>query len=764
MNVPGFSGTLTCFIMNLYNRYISDLSRISGMSVRIENDIPKDISPFVYKQLQTRSVSGWFDSNSDCVCLYRPNIQPEESDIASNAVYLQVREKGFKSLLKDNFLNFCSDIVRDFYLGSEAMQGEEMEKMAMDYISEIPVSDKSRWNRIASRACLYAKLDKDDKMVRSMAAAHHSFIKKENWRARMNNDHEAVDKMAKESLGNLVNDNVNVSLGRCSDPYLRIGYPENELRIRSNSVRDFFQDNGILNAEGPNISRLLQEPMAIFKGEHKGEGEKTPLNIILTDHFVPGKGFLSFGVDAPETILAGYGEGKSKVNVRSVRFMSEYAVLSTLTRAEGNNICYLKPGEHHGYEISSYLRKMEGRSFSDLGKKSDDRNTPVYSPLSESRRLKTATNIVSNFRNPMAADTRKKLFGGILFEDNLRQRQDVKNEMKALAQRPVTGYSVHKAEGAGKTVNARAVYVSEKDFSKAAVDKFRKARIYSAFDIMTYGKERFAADFGTRTFKSALLFLDKHNLSFMNHSVIKRIDESELDGKDMAGQLAVVQKDMHNALSDFKSENLSRTVHFPRRIDGSYIQGAGAFVMMAKSFEMARWRDCNVFITREQAEKADIQLNRTAVPTYVVEKDRIVPYYNLSETSFATERPESFAILKEEALNRTPEADNYARSYITLLSGPGDSTYSIQQIDAAFDRRYSHDKGMVNNGSFAGHLNATFQNKLSESFSNGFMQGKAEGINMMAELNQKKEQKQQKTVVRAINTKPKPTPSGSPKL
>ena len=720
------------YSMNLYNRYLSDLSQLTGIKATIMNIIPEDISAHLYKLLQTKSAAGWYDNKKDCVCLYEPNLIPEESDIKSKAVFLYVREKGLKSLIKDRFPEFCSDIVSEFYHGTKQMNdNRQLEKMAMDYISEIPIRDTKRWGKIATLICRYSLLDKDIKIVHSLINAHHAYIKKVQWEARMNNDHNIVDYTVKEVLGNLKNDKPEALFGRCSDPFLSVGYPETELCIRSERVRLFLDENSLLKESSPNLAELIHNPLAIIKGEQKPYDEKMPLNIVVTDYFEPGKGYLSFGIDSAEHILAGYIEKSPKVYIRSARFMSDYALIIALSSNLGDNIKYLKPGKTHGYKISLYLKQMDGKSYSELGKKGGDGTTPVLSPLSESRRLIIATNIVNDFKNPMASDVRKKLFGGILFEDNLRKRQSIKEEINSMSQKLVTGYNTPKTDRTCKTRNARSVYFTNKDFSSSVLKKLNKKGLYSAFCIMTYGKERFAAEFGTRAFKDAVSFLDSNNLSFMNHSVIKKIDESFFYSKDLDGRKNIVQKDMHSALSALTQESILKSVYFPRRINGSYIQGAGAYSLIAKSMQMARWRDCNIFITRDQALEADIGINSTAIPTYIAENGDVTPYYNLSETTFALEKTESFARLKEDSQKSTPLVDIYAKRYISMLSAPANTDYDLTLIDAAFIRYYSQQKVLINNGSFKSHIMTSYQQQLEESYNTGFMKGKAEGINMM---------------------------------
>ena len=489
--------------------------------------------------------------------------------------------------------------------------------------------------------------------------------------------------------------------------------------------------------------------MAILKGETYGNTDKTPLNYVVTDHFEKGKGFLSFGIDTPKTLLAGYGDKLPKVFVRSVRFMSEYDLLKAITYNQGENLSYLKPGRSHGYEIFTYLRNMEGRSSFELGKKGGDGNAPVYPLMPESRLLNVATNIVNNFKNPMSSESRKAFFGGILFDDSLRKIQEVKEEMKAMSRENIVGYEkkqeLPKQEAPkNKVSNSRTIYYDGSDFSASAIKKMTASRVHTAFDIMTYGKERFTKDFGPRAFKSAVAFLDKHNLGFLNHCTVKRIDESVLKGKDFDQQLEVVHKDMFNAFSALDSKFMEKKAHFPRRIDGSYIEGAGGFSLIAKSLSIARWRECNIFLKRDEAEAMDIRINSYAVPSYVVENGKVNAYYNLSETSFASEKPELYDMLTKDAGSRTPEVDKYAKFYISYFQAPEYSAlntdfYNLKYMDQAYAGKYSDKKEMKNNGSFVPMLKTSFEKKLADSFNEGFMKGKAEGISIMADMKQSQE-------------------------
>lgn len=678
------------------------------------------------------------------VVLYSPNLKPDESSIISNIFYHHLREKGLESLMGKRYKEFCNKVNQGFYRGEGKYNLAVESKMTHEYLADISPNDMESWGKVAGIACNLFGLPLDGGMIKAFANGYQSYQKKEAYNARMNNDHVLVDRQVREALSNYSDDRPNASLGKCSDPFLRTGYPETEVTIRSRYVQSFLIDSGLLSDSSTSFSRLFQEPMAILKGEAYGNTNKTPLNYVVTDHFEKGKGFLSFGIDTPKTLLAGYGDKLPKVFVRSVRFMSEYDLLKAISYNQGENLSYLKPGRSHGYEIFKYLRNMEGRSSFELGKKGGDGNAPVYPLMPESRLLNVATNIVNNFKNPMSSESRKAFFGGILFDDSLRKIHEVKEEMKMMSRENIVGYEkkqeLPKQEAPkNKVSNSRIIYYDRSDFSASVIKKMTASGVRTAFDIITYGKERFTKDFGPRAFKSAVAFLDKHNLSFLNHSTVKRIDETILQDKSFTEQREVVYKDMFNAFSALDSKLMDKKVYYPRRIDGSYIEGAAGFSFIAKSLSMARWRDCNIYLKRDEAESLDIRINPHAVPSYVVENGKVSAYYNLSETSFASEKSEFYDMLIKEAAGRTPEVDNYAKCYISYFQVPQSSglntdTYNLEFMDQTYVKKYSGNKEMKNNGSFIPILKSSFRKKLTDSFNEGFMKGKAEGISVMANI------------------------------
>ena len=60
------------FDMNLIERYLSEMSRKTGISVSLVDKIPEDISPYVYRLLQSRAAAGWYVAGKDRVCLLLP--------------------------------------------------------------------------------------------------------------------------------------------------------------------------------------------------------------------------------------------------------------------------------------------------------------------------------------------------------------------------------------------------------------------------------------------------------------------------------------------------------------------------------------------------------------------------------------------------------------------------------------------------------------------------------------------------------------------
>lgn len=733
--IIGRAGTpsLKWIYMNVFERHLADLSRRTGISIKVYDRLPEGLDPHVYATIERNSAAGWYDAVTDRVCLFRRNLPADESSLDAAVAFQCMREKGFRALLNANTDRFYASILNGYCRGFllTDLTVSEREIMAEDLLAAIPANDVKEWMKVACRIGEYGGFRADTRLAKALASGLKSYLNNVYRKARFSLDYDVIDRFFKARLTE-GSDMKGVSLGRASDAFLRIGYPEGELCVRSLKVRDFLSAEGFLN-EGINLTERIQNPLAIIADKAAAMEGKDTRNIIITDHMVKGKGFLSFSVDSSNDVLGGYCEGKSSIFIRSARFMSEYALLSALGSDDGANIQYLSKGRNGGYAVTGFLMKMRDRSFEELGKRNGDGNTPVFSPLSESRRLTHVANIVSNFRNPMRSDKRKEIYGMYLYEDRLERREEMRREMVS-SSASIHGYDRQTVEPAARKVSdPKRTYYDSRDFSQSAIRKMQKSRVVSAFDIMTYGKEHFRRDFGPKTFTMAVDFLDRHNLAFMDHVVVRRIDESVLDGLDMEGHSELLRRDMHYAFSSMKEEQLVKDVCMPRGIDGRYFRGAECYCMLAKTYSLARWRDCNVFISRDQAQSQDVSIRSGAVPTYVRENGSVVPYYNLSETSFAVDSSEAFKELKEYMQNASLRVDSYAKAYMcsflqsNAASRNGTFIYRIDLIDAAFERHFRGPSDLVNGGGVMEKLTS-----MSERLAAAYIKGKVDGINTVS--------------------------------
>lgn len=717
--------------MNVYERYIAGLSERTGIGIRLYERLPESLDPQIFRIIEKNSATGWYDSASESVCLFKRNLPSEESSIDANVAFLYLREKGISGLLGGHAESFHKDVVSEFCKIARPLDLRSWERkdLSEGFIYDLSPDDMDSWMRIAGKVSAYTGFRPDRRFARALANGCKAYQANVYRKAKMNADHKAVDSFVKSQLSG-GGECVGASLGRAGDAFLRVGYPDAELYIRSGRVRDFLVENALLGQDIP-LTGLIQNPVAIIAGNASKKDGKEALNILVTDHYVKGEGFLSFMLDSPNDVLAGYGEGKSLIFLRGAKFMSEYALMSALGSDEGRNIRYLSPGAHGGYAVSDMLSRMEGRSFGELGKKIGNGITPDFSPLSESRRLMNVANIVNNFRNSMQSNKRKEIFGKFLFEESLERRAGLQREMEEM-RKPASRQMPVPEDRPKKIKDPKRIYYDGKDFSAGIIKKLQDRRVGNAFDVMTYGKERFRSDFGPKAFRQAVEFLDRNNLSFMHHTVVKRIDESVLTGLDSDGYVGLLNRDLHNAFSSVDEDKLSRDVCMPRRIDGTYFRGSECYCMLAKSYSLARWRECNVFISRPEAEALDINILSGAVPTYVREKGSMIPYYNLSETSFAVDNAESFKELKEYSLSTSAPIDPYAKAYMYSFlnckapSADNVDIYRTDLIDAAFERHFSRGSSLTNTGGVRERMTG-----VSARLAEAYMQGKADGIRLM---------------------------------
>ena len=687
--------------MNIYERHLSDLSRRTGIDIKLYDRLPDGIDPHIFKLIHANGASGWYDSTAERVCLYSRNLPTGEADIDATVAFLCIRDKGLKGLMREEFPLFCADVVNNLYhgIGLSEIDTKIIIQMASDFISEIPATNHDSWEQIAQKVCKYTGFENNPAFMCSLVNGLTAYHSNQYRIARNNCDYSSIDGYAKQRLQKPI-EGAGVSLGKAGDPFLRIGYPDTEIYVKSEKVRQRLLESGMLDAE-QSLAAKIHNPLAIIRNSALAKDGKDVLNIVVTDHHVKGKGFLSFAIDSHKDILAGYGENKGRIFIRSCKFMSEYALMCALGSDHGKSIQYLRPGTTRGYAVSEILSGMEGRSFSELGKKDGDGNTPVISPLSESRRLTHVANIVNDFKNPMNSRKRKEFFGKYLFEDIMERRDDIRRQISSLSDKATSD-----TLPARRIEDPMKMFFRKGDFSDTAIKKMSKANVYNAFDIMTYGIDRFKADFGPKTFKQAVAFLDSRNLSFLNHTVIPRIDESIARDLDFEGRQNIVNRDLNNAFSILVPSSFSKELRMPRKIDGTYFRGAECYCLIAKSYSLARWRDCNVFISRDEAESHDISVRSGAIPTYVRNDAALVPYYNLSETSLAVENASAFDEFKEHALNSSIQVDSYAKSYIVAISDCGAPTrrvkdnFRIDLIDSAFERRYRGDYALKSNESF----------------------------------------------------------------
>ena len=67
--------------MNVYERYIAGLSERTGIGIRLYERLPESLDPQIFRIIEKNSATGWYDSVSDSVCLFKRNLPSEESSI-----------------------------------------------------------------------------------------------------------------------------------------------------------------------------------------------------------------------------------------------------------------------------------------------------------------------------------------------------------------------------------------------------------------------------------------------------------------------------------------------------------------------------------------------------------------------------------------------------------------------------------------------------------------------------------------------------------
>lgn len=677
--------------MDIYSRRVAELNASLPRNVRIVRVLPQNIDPRIHARIRG-GAAGWFDEHRGCVTLYGPNLSGKADSIDSTVAFLHVSRKGLQDFLgTSDYKLLCCRISRMVNgAGASSFSLEESFRFGDGYLHSLGDNHDRMWDDIASCVSEITGLKDSYSLAESLCKGHARFMAYRLKEAAKNNDTAVLAEHMAKGLTQSADSASRFSLGHAADVFLRLGYPDADVNVSVDIIRNFAEANGVsleFLSSGEQLFSIHQ-PLAVVRERRSRVEGRQPLTTFITDNFVQGKGYLSFSVEALDEVRKGFVSGKYRnIKVRAIRFYSEYSLMQALGAENGGRICYLQP--KHGvdgtsYRVSDILAGLDGRSAESMGyKKGADGMVPGITPSQLSRRLIITANIVENFRNPMSAAKRMELFGKNKFEQDMEHS----NSSLPLRKERLETQPVRKDP---RTYAERLkTYVSDEYFSKGAMKKLAAAHILTASDLISVGSEKFRQDFGTRVFKSAERFLEANGLGFGNTYKLKVISTESLSRMTSEQQEKVRETDLINSLSYVPDSVMSRQLRMPRDVDGRYFMGADAVNLVARSVSTPRWRDSNIFLSAEEMKRFGLTPAVSAIPCHVMNAEgKSVVVYNLSETDFASRHPSMFDAMAELSRSTSAEVPAYMRNIIYGYAGvkPSEASRVFDIIDGGCRR------------------------------------------------------------------------------
>ena len=139
--------------------YAGSLAEKQHVPVRIIRSAGEVDSPEAYRLISAgKDIRGWYDTGSDCVCLYLPNARGKE-DIARTILHEGVAHYGLRKLagrkhmdaFLDDVFSACGERIRGDIVRMSALKGYDIRTATEEYLACMAEkgTDLSLWDRIA---------------------------------------------------------------------------------------------------------------------------------------------------------------------------------------------------------------------------------------------------------------------------------------------------------------------------------------------------------------------------------------------------------------------------------------------------------------------------------------------------------------------------------------------------------------------------------------------------------------------------------------
>ena len=665
--------------------YVRLLNARLECNVRIADAIPDFVSGKTRRNLKAGTAKGWFDDTSGTVCLYRPNLSKDSAGIDADVAFLQVMRQGLKGLLGDKSYSFaCMMWSRMSPEDGRTFDRKEAAAAGDRWFRSLPDRHVKQWDTVAKTVSGITGLTDSWQLADSLCHACALHRKQERAAAVLNNDFGALDERMQRELSDPSKGGY-LSFGTASETFLRIGYPKAEVGVTAETVRRFLTRNSLEPSvfQERDLTAALHTPLMVISdtGAQRKDG-RMPLNMFVTNIYIPQKGYLAVGMRNEKDLIKGFADEKmNHIHSEALTFFSEYRILVALSSRQ-SDIRFLLPkhaAEGTTYVVSDILKGMEGKTAEELGmKKSVSGNVPDLAPVPLSRRLSIAANIVNDFRNPMLSSKRLQHFGSILFDDRVSRHLETVREMRnaTAANSSEPSRKVRQKTFAEKLDTS----IDTKCFSAAAVLKMHKAGVHTVRGIISLGEKGYRQSFGPRAFKDAQKYLDSMGLSFDVVQRMRIIPEKELADMSEKERSLVHVTDLAFSMRSVPDSILDRQVMVPRGIGDTCFTGANCVNLVSKMVGTSRWRNCNIFLTRQECEDIGYVIKADAVPCHLRDAaGNPAVVFNLAETTFASTYTEIFDAVAEMARKTSAQVPGQVRNLIYGVKDGG-----MEQAEATY--------------------------------------------------------------------------------
>lgn len=447
-----------------------------------------------------------------------------------------------------------------------------------------------------------------------------------------------------------------ISFGPTTKPYLEVGYPETDILLRPDDLREYFKvDNGSFEDRGLKIVHALRNPIAITNTGQIDSKRKCESFAIITDLDFGDK-FFAVKVPSPSFFVKSnlFPGGREERNFVGKGFAMNPKSCLYYLKPDTNGVYpmkWMQPGKDNWDGIHYEL-------LDSLIRKSEAGTSTVIDSDFRSRLLKAYANVRKNFYNA------NYFSRGVSFIDEAAQKEKEIQQMLKESER---------------TLESRPLSTEEK------IDKPISTSIPES--ILSKKQKAVLAKEGIVKIESLVKKVDILQKTLPERTV-RKVDAymRETFGIGLFGRERAVSEETFVLLSDNVKEkkilqDLSRSMDYlPAEIrdpgfhiglpvdhEGKIIAGAAGFLLLAKSASKGnRWQQTPVFIDSSVLKDFHCSPKTMADPVHVKIDGTFMTYYSLADTDIKDVAPTLY-----DKLSKHPriDASGYIRQFLFAARG-----------------------------------------------------------------------------------------------